>query len=180
MSERPALLRRHGVTEDGRTYLVRPTTSDDAAALVSVHDEVAAEGGLIASAPGERSILEEHLTLAALVTQGGVALTLVVEGEVSGQLLVNRRRDDEASVGDIAIVVHKSSRGVGLGRVLMETAIDWAHAVGLHKLGLSVFGDNGTAIGLYRSMGFVEEGSVRQRAGGSESRRQVLVMGLRL
>ena len=48
-------------------------------------------------------------------------------------------------------------RGRGGGRVLMEAALQ-ARPSHIHKIELEVFPDNAAAIGLYRSLGFEEEG----------------------
>lgn len=181
MAARLALLRREGTTSDGRTYLIRPASGDDAPPLVALRDEVAAEGGLIAATPGERSVLEEELSLSTLVGEGGLPLTLVVDGEVAGQLLVSRRPERYHShIGELAIIVSSKCRGLGLGRALMETAVDWARAVGLTKLSLAVFTTNERAIGLYRSLGFEEEGTRRAHVLLADGPRDILVMALHL
>ena len=41
---------------------------------------------------------------------------------------------------------------------MVAAAIEWGGANGLHKLTLSVFPHNESAIGLYRKFGFAEEG----------------------
>ena len=50
----------------------------------------------------------------------------------------------------------------------MEMAIDWGRAVGLAKLSLRVFPDNGRAIALYRSLGFEDEGLAPGRGAHAE------------
>ena len=181
MAARLALLRREGTTRDGREFLIRPAASADAPALVSLRDAVAAEGDLIAAAPGERSVIEEELSLSTLVRFGGLPLTLVVDGEVAGQLLVSRRAERfHSHIGEVAIIVSNHCRGQGLGRRLLETAIDWARAVGLSKLSLSVFTSNERAIGLYRSLGFEDEGVRRRQVLLADGPRDVLLMALHL
>ena len=181
MAARLALLRREGTTRDGRSFLVRPAAVEDAQALVALRDEVAAEGGLIAATPGERSVLEEELSLSTLVGEGGLPLTLVVAGEVAGQLLVSRRPERYHShIGEVAIIVSNRCRGLGLGRQLMETAVEWARAVGLTKLSLAVFTSNEPAIRLYRSLGFEEEGTRRAHVLLPDGPRDILVMALLL
>ena len=181
MAARLALLRREGTTSDGRAFVIRPASGEDAPALVALRDEVAAEGGLIAATPGERSALEEELSLSALVSQGGLPLTLEVAGEVAGQLLVSRRPERYyAHIGEVAIIVSNRCRGLGLGRALMEAAVEWARAVGLAKLSLAVFTTNERAIRLYRSMGFEEEGKHRAQVLLADGARDVLVMALHL
>jgi RimJ/RimL family protein N-acetyltransferase len=182
MSEARALLRREGTAEDGRPWLIRPTRSDeDAPALVAIRDEVAAEGGMIAGRPGERTVLEESLALANLLAAGGLAVTLEVDGVVCGHLMVHRRRGPyESHLGDLSIALGSGCRGQGLGRTLIEIAVDWARAVGMGKLTLGVFPGNQRALALYRSCGFVEEGVLRGHVRLPSGDADLVVMGLRL
>lgn len=60
--------------------------------------------------------------------------------------------------GEIGMAVARDWRGRGVGSALVAAAIQWARERGLHKLSLSVFPHNAAAIGLYRKLGFVEEG----------------------
>ncbi len=52
------------------------------------------------------------------------------------------------------IVIDNEHRGKGLGRATMKLAEDYARSHGAHTLGLSVFGFNHGARGLYESMGY--------------------------
>jgi ribosomal protein S18 acetylase RimI-like enzyme len=54
-------------------------------------------------------------------------------------------------------------RGKGIGRALAVKTIQAARAAGIERVELEVFASNTTAIALYRSLGFKEEGR-RQRA----------------
>lgn len=181
MSARTALLRREGTTPDGRGYLIRPASREDAPAVVALRDAVASEGGVIAATPGERSAVEEELSLGTLLSQGGLPLTLLVSGEVAGQLLVSRHAERyQAHIGEVAIIVSNACRGQGLGRALLETAVDWARAVGLAKLTLSVFTSNGRAIALYRAVGFEDEGVRLRHIMLPDGPRDVLLMALHL
>lgn len=181
MTAPSVLLRRGGRTGSGREYAIRPTSREDAPALVTLRDLVAAEGDVIAAVPGERSVFEEELSLSTVLSQGGLALTLVVDGEVSGQLLVTRRQGRyQSHIGDLAILVSKPCRGLGLGRRLMETAVDWGRAVRLEKLSLGVFSSNERAISLYRAVGFVDEGLRRHQIMLPSGPRDLMLMGLRL
>jgi RimJ/RimL family protein N-acetyltransferase len=176
------LLRREGTTGDGRRWLIRPARPDaDAAELVAIRDEVAAEGDLIAGVPGERSVLEENLALAGLLAGGGLALSVLVDDQVVGNLMVERRRGRyESHRGDVSVALRGAFRGLGLGRALLDTAVEWARAVGIAKLTLGVFPGNARAIALYRAAGFVEEGVLRRHLRVPGGDRDVMVMGLEL
>ena len=52
--------------------------------------------------------------------------------------------------------------GLGIGRKIMETIVEWGRQCGLRKIYLRVFAHNDRAIRMYLAMGFVEEGRLRQ------------------
>ena len=55
-------------------------------------------------------------------------------------------------------MVAKGARRQGIGRALLQAAIDWARDSGVRKLELHVFPWNEPAIKLYERFGFVREG----------------------
>jgi RimJ/RimL family protein N-acetyltransferase len=115
------------------------------------------------------------------VLEGGLTLTLEVDGVPAGHVMVQRRAGQHyAHVGEIAIVVSNTQRGAGFGRAMMEMAIAWGRVVGLAKLSLRVFPDNRRAIALYRSVGFQDEGLVRGEVRMPSGDRDMLLMGLLL
>lgn len=176
-----ALLRREGAGRDGRRWLIRPAVDADGAALVQLRDAVAAEGGLVAAVPGERSAFEEQLALAAVVSNGGLAVVCEVDGAVVGQLQVARRAGAyEGHVGDLSVSVAAAHRDQGIGAALIQVAVDWAQAVRMRKLSLSVFPDNARAIAAYRRAGFVDEGLQRAQVRVAGEDRDILLMGLLL
>lgn len=65
--------------------------------------------------------------------------------------------------GDAAIVLGAEHQGKGYGREGMQWLVDWGFRFGnLHRIGLRVYSYNERAIGLYKKMGFVEEGRFRE------------------
>lgn len=181
MTTRTALLRREGDTRDGRRFLLRPAHERDAAGVVALQDSVAAEGGLIAAAPGSRSVVEEVVSHDALLAGGGLSIVVEVEGALAGHLEVRRGTDSHtAHRGELAIIVGNEYRGQGLGRLLMETAVEWSRAVGLATLSLAVFSTNARAISLYRAVGFVSAGSGPTRIRTHDGERDLLLMNLTL
>ena len=80
-------------------------------------------------------------------------LVAVCDGEVAGYLGCHHIVD-EAFIANIAVFPAFRRRGVG--RALVETAMEQASA--LYRLTLEVRASNSAAIALYRSLGFVEDG----------------------
>jgi ribosomal-protein-alanine N-acetyltransferase len=52
------------------------------------------------------------------------------------------------------VIVHPGHRGRGIGASLVRAGIDWASAVGAHRMLLEVRPDNEPAVALYRRLGF--------------------------
>jgi ribosomal protein S18 acetylase RimI-like enzyme len=175
------VLRREGTTRAGRPFLIRPSHDDDAPGLATLIDTVAAEGEFIVAVPGEPDTIEQSARLVSIVREGGLSLSLEVDGALAGNVMVHRRAGRHyAHVGEIAILVGNEYRREGFGRTLMEMAIEWSRAVGIAKLGLHVFPDNRHAIALYRSLGFSDEGMARREVRMPSGDRDVLHMALAL
>jgi ribosomal protein S18 acetylase RimI-like enzyme len=84
-----------------------------------------------------------------------VLRVLTADGEAAGWLWLGPHpyRDDGIYVSDIEI--DEAHQGRGLGRATMLAAEEIAREAGLRHVALNVFGWNGRAEGLYRSLGYV-------------------------
>jgi RimJ/RimL family protein N-acetyltransferase len=72
-------------------------------------------------------------------------------------------------VAELGMMVEVAWRGRGVGAALLREGIDWARAVGAHKVALQHWPTNERAAALYEKFGFVEEGRLhrhyRRRSG---------------
>jgi RimJ/RimL family protein N-acetyltransferase len=143
------------------SVVVRAAQAADAAALVELGDDVAREPeGWLVSARIGRGVSEERRYLRA-VSRFPHAAVLVAEedGLIVGRLSIARDQHPASThVADLGLMVAAGHRRRGIGRALLEGAVEWARGAGVRKLELHVFPHNAPAIGLYEDFGFEREG----------------------
>jgi putative acetyltransferase len=152
----------------------RPATLDDCAALARGMSSVVAEGRWLATEPATTIDDLEQRFRFSVESDEHLPFVLVEDGEVIGGLGMNPTH--APGVLALGMWVLPEWRGRGGGRMLAETAIA-ARPADVHKIELDVFTDNGAAIGLYRALGFEQEGLRRDHYRREDgSLRSVLVM----
>lgn len=149
--------------KQGGTFLVRSATPDDAATLIDHGRAVLAEGLFGVSdvdeftftLDQERKWIQEHNEC-----PGDLVLVAEISGSVVGLLFFESGpRKRQAHRGSLHMSVEKTWRGKGVGEGLLKTLMEWAKENPLiEKVGLSVLSPNTRAIGLYKKLGFIEEG----------------------
>jgi ribosomal protein S18 acetylase RimI-like enzyme len=88
----------------------------------------------------------------------------VVDDEIRGHLdLHGGRLPSEFHRAMLGMGVERGARGQGYGRALLAAAIAWARNAELSWLDLGVFAHNERARALYRTVGFIEVGTTRDR-----------------
>ena len=93
-------------------------------------------------------------------------LVALIDGQIVGDIsLVVQTRPRRRHCGGLGMAVHRDFRRRGIGRSLMQAALELAvNWYNLTRIELDVFTDNEPAIALYQSMGFELEGTLRQYA----------------
>jgi RimJ/RimL family protein N-acetyltransferase len=144
-----------------RDFTIRPAEPGDAAALVVLANEVGSEpGGWLITTSNWRTVNDERRYLRSIRRYSHAAV-YVAEAEegVVGRLSVGRDPHPASHhVADLGLMVAQSYRRRGVGRALLEAAVDWARSHGVSKLELHVFPHNEGAIALYDQFGFEREG----------------------
>ncbi len=153
--------------------LLRRATPDDLDFIMAAERQPAFERQV------GRWSAERHL--AAMASQDFACLIGARQGgEPAGFAILRDLRNPSDAFGLQRVV--SASAGQGFGRPFLSAVIDWVFAeTSCHRLVLEVFTDNSRARHVYRSLGFVEEGLLRQavkRADGARSD-QVLMSLLR-
>lgn len=144
------------------TFAVRPAEPRDAAELKELGDAVASEPeGWLATLNGWRSVTDERRYLRALrrYPHAAVFVAETSDGRVIGRLSISRDQHPASRhVADLGLMVDADYRRRGIGRALLDAAVDWAREAEVRKLELHVFPWNESAIALYEDFGFVREG----------------------
>ena len=170
------------VTRDGRKGIVREARNGDARACLSIVAEAARER------PRTLAVLEEELWKPRdwrkhRIPWGphGVSLVAEVDGAVVGHLSAERgRRMVTRHSAEFGITVAASARDIGVGRAMITTLERWAREVGVTRMALGVFPGNARAHGLYRSMGYEDEGIERAGMVFPEGDQDVIRMSKRI
>ena len=140
---------------------VRRAQPGDASALVELASAVGGEpeGWLISGATW-RSAVDERRYLRAVRRHPDAAVFVAeLDGEVAGRLSLGRDPHPASRhVADLGLMVAADARRQGVGRALLEAAVEWARGAGIRKLELHVFPWNEAAIALYDAFGFEREG----------------------
>ena len=141
--------------------VVRRATPGDASALVELGEAVASEPeGWLISDGSWRTPGEERRFLRALRRYNDAAVFVAeVPDGIVGRLSLGRDPHPASRhVADLGLMVAAAHRRRGIGKALLETAVDWARESGVRKLELHVFPHNEAAMALYEGFGFRREG----------------------
>jgi RimJ/RimL family protein N-acetyltransferase len=143
--------------------IVRPARSEDLDELVQHIWDVAAEGRWIGvEIPFDRDARRTRLD--KLSSGASSTLFVVDTSSAGGPGVVGHISVEIASYGvaDIGMLIIVGWRGLGLGTTMLDAAIEWATALGAHKMALEAWPHNSSALELYRRAGFVVEGRKRR------------------
>jgi RimJ/RimL family protein N-acetyltransferase len=144
------------------SFVVRPADPADAQGVKELGDQVSAEPeGWLATQDGWRSVGDERRYLRAIrrYPHAAVFVAEAEDGRIVGRLSLARDQHPASRhVADLGLMVAQSHRRQGIGRALLEAAVEWARANDVRKLELHVFTYNEAAIRLYEGFGFEREG----------------------
>jgi len=160
-------------TKDGRKITLRPLRRGDLDALVpfanSFHTERKTNRDLGITSLDRRvtrkdegEFLETMMKEVAKKRRVSVAAfdgdRIVGHCDISG-----RPSSDERHTGMLGIIVSDGYRGVGLGEVMMRTALKEASKLGIWMIELEVFSNNAPARHLYEKLGFEVVGTIPKK-----------------
>ena len=146
--------------------LLRDAQFQDAAMLCEAEREVAdLHDGLLVSEPDELVESNFHDRIAALANGSGKYLIAELDGQPVGHASLWPMGLKKVShVLRLDMCVHLGHWRRGYGEMLLRALLDWAlHESAARKIELLVRSENAGAVNLYRKLGFVEEGRMKDR-----------------
>jgi ribosomal protein S18 acetylase RimI-like enzyme len=151
------------MSSSDRALRLRPVTAGEfpdwiAASRAGYAHGIESHGGQTHEAAQRKADEDTAATLPyGLDTPGQAMFVIEADGRSVGRLWLGERETNGRRtlfVYDIAI--DDAFQGQGYGRAAMRRAEDEARALGLQDIELHVFGGNGVARRMYRSLGYVE------------------------
>ena len=142
---------------------IRPSTDSDIPAITAIyqHHVLHGTGTFEVDPPSESDMAGRR---ADVLARGLPWLVAQVQGQVAGFAYANwfKPRPAYRFSAEVSIYVADHAQGMGVGRLLLATLAVQAEAAGVRKL-LAVIGDSANAgsIGLHRSLGFTDVGTMR-------------------
>ena len=150
---------------------IRRARPADADGLVELARGVGSEpeGWLISTSEWRRPADERRYLRSIRRSRDAAVFVAEAPDGIVGRLSIARDPHPASThVADLGLMVAKSHRRRGIGRALLEQAVEWARQSGVVKLELHVFPHNQPAVELYEHFGFEREGYRRlhYRRGG--------------
>ena len=150
-------------TKDGRRFSIRRPGENDAENIINYSRLMFASTDQVLTTPEEYDITAENERIwINNINKSSSSLLLVadVNNRIAGMLFfIQNGKRKNAHTGEFGVSVHPEFQGIGIGRQLIVTLLDWAKKNNtIEKVYLSVFATNQKAIELYRRLGFIEEG----------------------
>jgi len=148
--------------------LPRPATPDDKYKILALYREVASlSGGLVREV---HEITEEYVDK-FLMNSLANGIIFVVDDDMGDRLIgeIHTYRPGLNALSHVlehlTIAVHPSFQGKGIGRTLFTALLDKVRSdhPGSMRVELIAKESNHAALGLYRSLGFIEEGRMVKR-----------------
>jgi RimJ/RimL family protein N-acetyltransferase len=145
--------------------VIQSAQINDAADIIHMIQQTEEETDFLTRVPGEvRMTVEDEYRFIEdkLSNPKEIFVTARYNGKLVGTLGFSTSRYVRYNhKGEFGISILKDYWGLGIGKKLIETLIEWADSNGIIKITLEVDTLNKRAVQLYKSFGFFEEGFLK-------------------
>jgi L-amino acid N-acyltransferase YncA len=162
-------------------YSHRLATPDDLPAIVAIYNSTVASRQVTAdtepvSVESRRAWFSEHSP------DRRPLWVAEHEGQIIGWLSYSNfyGRPAYAGTAELSIYIHEQARGKGLGRYLLQLAIDLAPRIAVHTLLGFIFGHNIPSLKLFEAFGFERWANMPRVATLDGVERDLIIVGKRV
>lgn len=144
--------------------IIRQAKLEDSSVLAEAEREIAAQPGFLVSKPFEIEEDRFQSTIKKVLQNNqGQYFIAEIEGKIVAHAFLEPLPLVAIShIASLTIVVHLGWQEKGIGKLLLQRLIDWAkQSENIEKIVLQVRSTNIRAISLYKKMGFIEEGLLK-------------------
>lgn len=148
------------------SYTLREARVEDAPALVKAEKEIAKMPGFLVSRPSELiQELFESTIIECNVDHAGKYLVAEKDQKIIAHGFLQPLGLKAIShVVTLTLVVHEGFQGNGIGKAILQDLITWAKSSDkVDKIQINVRESNEKAIGLYKKLGFTQEGRLLKK-----------------
>ncbi|CAI8732113.1 putative acetyltransferase [Brevibacillus sp. IT-7CA2] len=169
----------------GQEVIIRLGKIADAEAFIAFVHRVSGETDNLSFGPQELTVTpdeQKENIKRCLETHNQLFLIAEVDGRIVGNLTFRGGiRSRTQHVGEFGISVLKEFWGSGVGRLLLESLLEWAkQSKVIRKINLKVRSDNDSAIRLYKKLGFKELGTLTREFLIGDTFYDCLYMGIEI
>ncbi|MFC8687446.1 GNAT family N-acetyltransferase [Brevibacillus porteri] len=169
--------------KSGQNVIIRLAELADAEALVAFIHRVSGETDHLSFGSQEWTVTpdeQKENIQRCLEAHNQLCLIAEVDGRIVGNLTFRGgTRSRTQHVGEFGISVLKEFWGSGVGRLLLESLLEWAkQSKVIRKINLKVRSDNDAAIRLYKKLGFKEFGTLTREFMIDDTFYDCLYMGI--
>lgn len=155
--------------KDGKQIEIRPAIIEDAENIISFAKILFPSTDQVLTLPEEYKIsVAEEVLFIESYNSNPTALLLVAVYDNAVVSLLNFKCGEKKKIqhsGEFGISVHPAFQAIGIGRQMITELLNWAkQKPQIEKIFLNVFHTNPSAINLYKSLGFKEEGRMQKAA----------------
>ncbi|MBY0086361.1 GNAT family N-acetyltransferase [Brevibacillus sp. M2.1A] len=171
--------------KSGQNVIIRSAELADAEALVAFIHCVSGETDNLSFGPQEWTVTpdeQKENIKRCLEAHNQLCLIAEVDGRIVGNMTFRGGiRSRTQHVGEFGISVLKEFWGSGVGRLLLESLLEWAkQSKVIRKINLKVRSDNDSAIHLYKKLGFKEMGTLTREFLIGDTFYDCLYMGIEI
>lgn len=152
--------------KNGKVVTIRQAKINDAEKLLALIKKYIPQSDFIPKLDGEVMLTieqEKEWINSFLIQENSLLLIAEFEGDIIGNIdLTGSRRKVREHTAVIGMGILKEWRNIGLGTELLKTVIEWSKINPiLEMIWLQVYTENKLGLALYRNMGFVESGVIK-------------------